>query len=142
MRVVQNSKAIRKNDKRNPEATIPPKIWKQVWDILEEISDESGEEDIGEGYLFKYEGWGGICVEAVWRKVVTEQIRNGEIYVESDQAEEEIEQACRRYAEEQSYKIIFDEWKPELKERGYHFIYGGYDNGGLYGRTWALFKKD
>lgn len=25
---------------------------------------------------------------------------------------------------------------------GYRFICGGYDHGGLYGRTWALFVKD
>ncbi len=118
-----------------------PKIWKLVWEILDEISDESGEDDLSEGYLLKYEGWGGVCGEEVWAKVEEEQERMG-IVIESEEAEEEREEACFKYAEEQSYKIIEDEWKPKLKESGYRFLNGGYDDGGLYGRTWALFKKD
>jgi hypothetical protein len=127
--------------KANLEKTMPsPEIWEQVWATLEEISDESGEENLGKGYLLKYEGWGGICVEEIWTKVEAEQRRRG-IHSGSEEIEEEREQACYEFAEEQSYKIIDEEWKPELKERGYCFITGGYDHGGLYGRTWALFKK-
>ena len=118
-----------------------PEIWEKVWNSLEEISDESGEDDLGEGYLLKYEGWSGVCVEEVWAKVEERQKREG-MDIKSEEAEEEREEACYEYAEEQSYKIIDDEWKPELKERGYRFIDGGYDWGGLYGRTWAIFKKD
>jgi len=114
--------------KTTREGTMPPpKIWIQVWDTLAVISDECGEDDLGKGYLLKYEGWSGTCVEEVWNKV---------------KAEEEGEETCYEYAEEQSYKIIDDEWEPKLRERGYRFIVGGYDHGGLYGRTWALFKKD
>lgn len=128
--------------KANHEETMtPPEIWNQVWEILDEISDESGEDDLGEGYLLKYEGWGGICVEEMWAKVEAEQERMG-IVIENGEAEEEREKACFEYAEKQSYKIIEDEWKPKLKERSYCFLNGGYDDGGLYGRTWALFKKD
>ena len=126
----------------NPEGIeSPSEIWKLVSDTLEEISDESGDEDLGEGYLLKYEGWSGVCVEEVWVEVEAKEKGRG-IDIWSEEAEGESEQACYEYAEEQSYKIIDDEWKPELKGRGYHFIAGGYDHGGLYGRTWALFKKD
>ena len=127
--------------KADHEETMPsPKIWKQVWEILEEISDESGEDDLDKDYLLKYEGWGGVCVEEVWVKVEEEQERMG-IVIENEEGEEEREKACYEFAEEQSYKIIDEEWKPKLKVSGYRFLNGGYDYGGLYGRTWALFKK-
>lgn len=126
----------------NSEGKVPPpKVWRRVRDTLEEISDDSGEDDLGEGYLLRYEGWGGVCVEKVWSKTEAEQVRRG-IDIEGDEAKEERETACNEYAEKESYKIIEDEWEPQLKERGYRFICGGYDHGGLYGRTWALFVKD
>ena len=95
-------------------------------DILAEVSDEIGEEDLGDGYLLKYKGWDGACIDEIWNSFEEEQER---------------EDASYQYAEDQSYIIISNEWKPELKHRGYTFIDGGYDSGGLYGRTWALFKK-
>lgn len=124
------------------EAKIPPpKIWKRVWGTLEEISDESGEDHLGEGYLLIYEGWTGVCVERIWSETEAQQARRM-IDIEGEGAEKDKETACYEYAEKESYKIIDDEWKPQLKERGYRFICGGYDHGGLYGRTWALFVKD
>lgn len=81
-----------------------------------------------------------MCGE-VWEKIVAEQSEKG-MERESEKVEEERENACYEYAEEKSYKIIDDEWKPDLKMRGYCFIDRGYDSGGLYGRTWALFQKD
>lgn len=126
----------------NSEVKIPPpKVWRRVWDTLGEISDDSGEDDLGEGYLLRYEGWGGVCVEKVWTKTEAEQVRRG-IDIEVEEAEEERVTACYEYAEKESYKIIDKEWELQLKERGYRFICGGYDPGGLYGRTWALFVKD
>lgn len=126
----------------NPEAKIaPPKIWKRVWGTLEEISDDSGEDDLGEGYLLRYEGWTGVCVEKIWSETEAEQARR-RIDIEGEEAEREKETACYEYAEKESYKIIDDEWKPQLQARGCRFICGGYDHGGLYGRTWALFGKD
>jgi len=122
------------------ETMLPHRIWKQIWSTLEEISDESGEEKIGERYLLKYEGWGGICVEDIWAKVESVQKQMG-VDIESGEAKEERERSCYEFADEQSYKIINQEWGPELKSRGYMIITGGYDCGGLYGRTWALFKK-
>ena len=121
---------------------MPPlEVWNQVWDTLEEISDESGEDDLGEGYLLRYEGWGGVCVEKVWSKIEAEQVGR-RIDIELEEAEEERETACYEYAEKEGYEIIGKEWELQLKERGYHLICGGYDPGGLYGRTWALFVKD
>jgi hypothetical protein len=128
--------------KANPKETIPyHQIWSRVWNTLEEVSDESGEDDLEGGYLLKYEGWSGVCVEGVCEKVEAEQKREG-IDSEGEDAEEKREEAFSEYAEEQSYKIIDDEWKPELEKRGYRFINGAYDSGGLYGITWALFKKE
>lgn len=120
---------------------IQSEIWDLVWNSLEDVSDESGEEDLGNGYLLKYEGWGGVCVEKVWANVESEQEKTG-IDTKSEESKEEREQACYEYAEEQSHRIIDDEWKPELKEMGCRFIAGGYDNGGLYGKAWALFKRN
>jgi len=119
---------------------VPPEIWTQVWETLEQISDEAGEEKLGNGYILKYEGWGGACVEDAWLTVEAEQKKRG-IDTESAEAEGEREAACCAYAEEQSYTIADHEWKPALRRRGYRFIDGGQEPGGLYGRTWALFKN-
>ncbi len=115
-------------------------IYDRVWRIMTDISDEVGEERIGHGYLLKFEGWGGCCVEDAWAKVENEQKKRG-IDIDSEMANAERENACYDYAEEQTDKIIEEDWKPNLEEKGYEFIDGGYDNGGLYGRTWAIFKK-
>lgn len=126
----------------NPKRTIPPsEVWERVWDILEEVSDENREDDLGKGYLLRYEGWGGLCVEGVWSETEAKQIRRG-IDTETEEAEEEREAACREYAEQETPIIIEEEWEPELRDRGYYLVCGGYDPGGLYGRTWALFVKD
>ena len=62
--------------KIEPEGTkSSSEIWKLVSDTLEEISDESGDEDLGEGYLLKYEGWSGVCVEEMWMEVEAKQER-------------------------------------------------------------------
>jgi len=115
-------------------------IYDGVWSLLAEVSDEVGEEKICDGYLLKYEGWGGCCVEDVWARVENKQ-KKRDIDIDSETANAERENACYEYAEGQTDKIIEEEWKPKLEKKGYEFIDGGYDNGGLYGRTWALFKK-
>ncbi|MFH1640165.1 MAG: hypothetical protein ABIB93_07665 [Chloroflexota bacterium] len=116
------------------------KIWGKIYDVLDEVSDEVGEDVVGGGFLLKYEGWGSSCVEELWCKIETEQKKRG-IDISSDEAEEEREGVCFVFVEEQSEKMIAFEWKPEMKKRGYCFIDGGYEHGGLYGKTWALFKK-
>ncbi len=117
----------------------PAEIWEQIWNNLGDVSDEIGEDDLGNGYILKYEGWGGFCVETIWGNVEATQKRKG-MNICSEEARDEREEACYQYAEDQSYDILETEWIPQLRERGYLLIDGGYDEGGLYGRTWALFK--
>lgn len=115
-------------------------IDRQIFEILADVSDEIGEAQIDDGYLLKYEGWGGFCVEEVWANVENKQKESG-IDNDSESAKAERESACYKHAADQTTSIIENEWIPEMKKRGYVFIDGGYDEGGLYGRTWALFKE-
>ena len=102
---------------------VPHKIWQWVWDNLEEISDEVGIEKNGE-YLLAYEGWGGFCVSKVY---------------DSTKSDEENEDAYYKFAEAQSSEVI-DEWVGIYRNR-YSLIDCGHKPTGLYGVTWALFKK-
>lgn len=122
------------------EKPFPPEIWPRVWEMLEQVSDEVGEEELGNGYVLKYEGWGGACVDDAWLTVEAEQKKRG-IDTESAEAEEEREAACCAYAEEQSCTMVDHEWEAALSRRGYRLIDGGYEAGGLYGRSWALFER-
>jgi len=108
----------------DPEKTItPPKIWKWLWDTLAEISDEIGIEEDGR-YMLVYEGWSGVCVSHLFDPKKSEKENEGRYY---------------KYAEAQSDNII-KEWFEEHKET-HHLIGYGYEPTGLYGVTWALFKK-
>ncbi|MEA3474879.1 MAG: hypothetical protein U9R23_00290 [Candidatus Cloacimonadota bacterium] len=102
---------------------VPHKIWQWIWDNLEEISDEVGIEENGK-YLLAYEGWGGCCVSKVY---------------DPTKSSEENEDAYYRFAEEQSSEVI-DELVGIYKEH-YFLIDSGHETIGLYGVTWALFKK-
>jgi hypothetical protein len=96
-----------------------------MWSILETVSDEFGDGTYKD-YLLVFEGWSGICISEVWdRKLSTE----------------ENEERAYAYAEKESDKIL-EEWKEMYEPMGYVFIDGGYErNLGLYGVTWALFRK-
>ena len=110
--------------KANPEGTkLTHEIWEWVWNTLEEISDEIGVEENGK-YLLPYEGWSGLCVSKVF---------------DSAKSEEENEDAYYKFAEEQSNEVI-EEWIEEYKDH-YCLIDCGHEHTGLYGVTWALFKK-
>lgn len=109
--------------KVNLKETVPSSIWKWVWDTSAEISHEVGTEENGE-YMLAYEGWSGICVSSVFNP---------------EKSEEENENGYYKYAEEQSDDII-KEWIEEYKETR-HLIDYGYEPTGLYGVTWALFKR-
>lgn len=98
-------------------------IFKKVFDFLEGVSDEVGEKEFGK-YVLIYEGWGGVCVEESWDET------------KSDEENEDL--ACE-YAEGQTDSIL-EEWKLKYEDQG-EFVDGGYQAGGLYGVTWALFKK-
>jgi len=87
----------------------------QAAEILEEVSDETGEEEFGNGFLLKYEGWSPTCFP-------------------KNLPESEYES----YAEDKTEEIL-KEWKRDLAKRGYYFLDGGYLRSGLYGVTWALF---
>ncbi|RLI41751.1 hypothetical protein DRO59_06130 [Candidatus Bathyarchaeota archaeon] len=92
--------------------------------ILEEVSDEVGEEENGD-YILCYEGWSGICVSKVFDPL---------------KSDEENEDAFYEFAEEQSGRVI-EEWV--VKNKDYQLIQCGHERGlGLYGVTWALFKRD
>jgi len=101
----------------------PHKIWRWVWDTLEEISDEVGTEE-NEEHLLAYEGWSGLCVSKVF---------------DPTKSDEENEDTYYKFAEEQSNEVI-EEWIEKHKDHHY-LIDFGYESSGLYGVTWALFKK-
>lgn len=108
----------------NPEEIeAPSEIWELVWDTLEEVSDEIGAEENGE-YLLAYEGWDGLCVSKVF---------------DPTKSDEENEDFYYRFAEEESSGII-KEWIEKYRDH-YYLIDCGYEPTGLYGVTWALFKK-
>ena len=108
----------------NSERTkLPPEIWRWVWDTLEEISDEVGTEKNGK-YLLVYEGWSGLCVSEVF---------------DSTKSDEENEDACYKFAEEQSGEVI-EEWIKKYQDH-YSLIDCGHESTGPYGVTWALFKE-
>jgi hypothetical protein len=115
-------------------------IMDEVWDFLEDVSDECGETELGYGYLLKYEGWSGNCVDDEWKEVEKRQRMAGKD-TETKESEQEKTEACCEYAGDQTLKIIQTEWRPRLRQRGYSFVDGGYEHGGLYGKTWALFRK-
>lgn len=107
----------------NHDGMKPPlEIWKWVWGILEEISDEVGVEKNGK-YLLVYEGWSGLCVSKVF---------------DSTKSDEENEEACYKFAEEQSDEVI-EEWIKKYEDRC-SLINCGHESTGLYGITWALFE--
>jgi hypothetical protein len=118
---------------------VPDKIWDEVDEHISDVSDEIGEERLSDDYLLKYEGWGGICIEAVWLRMLEEQGKKG-IETESEHDIDEREEACLEFAKEQTYRIIVEEWIPQLVHRGLEYIEGGFIHGGLYGRAYALFR--
>jgi len=97
---------------------IPNYIDEQMWSTLDEISDETGELQLDENWLLRYEGWGAECFPP---KLPENFFVN--------------------YAIRQSPKI-HKEWNTEMTKRGYRTIMIGHDeNLGLYGVTYALYKR-
>lgn len=105
---------------RKSAVEIPSHISEEVRKIDAEITDEVGEQELVDGYLYKFEAWSDFCFA----------------FEEGLQEED----YCT-HAESQTDKIL-GEWKQELTSRGYSFIEGGFDEGsGIYGLTWAIFKQ-
>lgn len=102
---------------------ISDSVWDWAWEIISEVSDEVGTEENGE-YLLLYEGWSPICF--------------GDIY-DPELSDEGNEDQFYRYAEEREGQVI-EEWVAQ--RRGSHkLIDSGHESIGLYGVTWALFKR-
>ena len=98
---------------------IPKTIDEQMWETLDDISDEAGEFQLDERWLLKYEGWSAGCFPP---RLKTEE-------------------AMINYAIRQSPKI-HKEWNTELTKRGYKALMIGHDEHlGLYGVTYALYRR-
>jgi hypothetical protein len=90
-------------------------IMDWVYENLDEISDEVGTIENGD-YLLAFEGWSDICF-------IDANIEPDEYY---------------NYAEKESDNII-QEWI--IMHKDYDLVDSGYSPTGIYGVTWALFKK-
>ena len=98
--------------------TVPKEIDQQMQETLDEVSDETGELQLNDAWLLKYEGWSASCFPP----------KLPENFFVS-------------YAIRQSPKI-HREWNAEMKQRGYKAIELGHDeNLSLYGVTYALYKR-
>lgn len=98
---------------------IPKHIDQQMWETLEQVSDETGELKLDEHWLLKYEGWSPTCFPSTLP-----------------------ENFWINYATRHSPKI-HKEWNVELQNRGYKAVMFGYDEHlGLYGVTYALYQKE
>ncbi len=98
---------------------IPDGIWNEVYRILDSVSDECGEDELSNCDILKYEGWSGNCFSDLDK---------------FDGDEEE-------YAASQTSSIVDGDWVPQMVRRKYKLIENGYEPGGLYGVTWAIFRR-
>jgi len=96
---------------------IPEHIDEQMWNALDEVSDETGELEL-DGHILKYEGWSPSCFPS----------KLPENFFVS-------------YAIRQSSKI-HKEWNAEMQKRNYKLVIADHDeNLGLYGVTYALYQR-
>ena len=98
--------------------TVPKEIDQAMWEVLDQISDETGHTLLNNQYLLKYEGWSPSCFPP----------KLPENFFVS-------------YAIRQSPKI-HKEWNAEMTKRGYKVVLADHDEHlALYGCTYALYKK-
>ena len=98
--------------------TVPKEIDAQMWSALDEVSDETGELQLNDDWILKYEGWSASCFPP----------KLPENFFVS-------------YAIRQSPKI-HKEWNAEMTKRNYKPILVGHDEHlGLYGVTYALYRR-
>ena len=97
---------------------IPKEIDEQMWNALNEVSDETGELQLNKHWLLRYEGWSSSCFPSKLP-----------------------ENFFISYAIRQSTTIHKD-WNAEMTKRGYKAVSLGHDeNLGLYGITYALYWR-
>ena len=100
--------------------TIPKHIDEQMWQTLDEISDEIGHTPLGDDYVLFFEGWSPECFPS---------------FVGGD------EQDMINYAIDFAPKV-HREWNAKMRPMGYKRVLHGHDeNLGLYGITYALYKR-
>ena len=102
------------------EEVIPNEIWNEIYRILDKVSDECGQEELSNGDILKYEGWSANCFEDI---------------------DEEFEGDEEEYAASQTPGIVNKDWAPKMARRRCKLIESGYEPGGLYGVTWAIFRR-
>jgi len=102
-------------------------IIDKVYNFLEDVSDDVGESELSKNYILMYEGWSHGCFEDIYDDSLDEEENDANFY---------------QYAEEQSPIIIKNDWIPKKIKENMSYVDGGYYGGGLYGVTWALFKKN
>ena len=96
---------------------ISQHVDEQMWNTLDEVSDEVGELEL-DGYILKYEGWSASCFPPKLP-----------------------ENFFISYAIRQSPKI-HKEWDAEMQKRHYKAVSLGHDEHlGLYGVTYALYGR-
>lgn len=101
---------------------VPGRVWKWLYSVLDEVSDEVGSEQHG-SWLLAYEGWGGFGVGHVW---------------ENSRSRDENEDACLACAAEMAGDVIAELAK--RYRRTHELVESGHEPSGLYGVTWALFR--
>jgi len=102
---------------------IPESVDEWAWETIAEVSDEVGSERNGD-YLLHYEGWSAFCLDDV---------------LESLPPDADVEEELSDAANDRSQGVI-DEWV-EDNAPDYALVESGHERTGLYGVTWALFKK-
>jgi len=109
---------------------IPEKVLNRLWEIVDEVSDECGEEKLNDNFIVKYEGWSGSCIPLA------------ELSLELKKPISKItEEEMKDYCMLKGLSITEEEWKSEMNKKGFEILGMGHEQKGLYGRTWALFIK-
>jgi len=97
---------------------LSPAFISQIREVLDQISDETGERKLDENWLLKFEGWSPNCFPSKLPQ---------NFWI--------------AYAIKQAPKI-YKEWNAEMSRRGYKAVMLEHDEHlGLYGVTYALYHK-
>ena len=100
---------------------IPEHIDSQMWEALDQISDETGHMPLGDNYVLFFEGWSLECFPS---------------YIIGRD-----EQDLLDYASDFAPKI-HKEWSAKMRKSGYKCALRGHDEHlGLYGVTYALYQR-